>query len=153
MKQTFESKGKYIDTRIDAFTNGDTLHIVQYNIEHDTGREYPVGRVAIDSGEFFEIYAALAADRDGQFDGVVQYISILFNMFGKISIQTAREMWRIATRQVDNFLVIKGDKKVSFKVLAVEDSIEALRLSEGFGDSVVALCTNRRIKILRRGFK
>jgi len=153
VKKSFRSSGKYIDTRIEAFTNGDTLHIVQHNIEQETGREYPVGRVALDSSEFFEIYAALAADRDGKFDGVIQYISVLFNMFGKISIQTAREMWRIATRQVNNFLIFKGDKTFAFKVLAVEDSIEALRLSEGFGDSVVAVCTNRRIKILRKGFK
>ena len=59
----------------------------------------------------------------------------------------------IATHQVDNFLVLKGDERQMFRVLAIEDSSEQRRLRENFGDKVVASCYRRKLEVLQSGFK
>ena len=153
MNYTFTNPGRYIDVKIECFTQDDNLHIVQYNVEHESQRTYEVGRLCINSNEFFNIYAALADSRDNEFDTAAQYASLLMNMPGNISTQSARELWRIATHQVDNFIVLTGNNSISFRVLATEDPIENLRLAENFGDSVVAVCQHRRVTIKRRGFR
>lgn len=153
MKHTFVTEGKYIDSVFEIYTQGDTLHIVQHNKEHETERTYDVGRVALNADEFFRIYEKLAKDRDQRFDVVAQYASMLMNMSGRISLQTARELWRVATHQVDNFLVLTGNNEEVFRMLAIEDPQEQLRLEENFGDQVVASCRHRKVKIVRKGFK
>jgi hypothetical protein len=146
MKHTFKHEGKYVDTEIECFTQDKELHILQRNIEHDTDRKYDVGRVTLNVDEFFEIYHELVKTRDHKFDTASQYVWMLMNMYGSISLQSARELFRIATFQADNFLVIRSDKH-QFDVLAIEDPGEQLRLEENFGDRVIATCRYRKVKV------
>jgi len=153
MNYTFTAPGKYIDVKIECFTQDDNLHIVQHNIEHDSQRVYEVGRICINANEFFHIYNALAESRDNKFDTAAQYAVMLLNMFGFITLQSARDLWRISTYQVDNFLILTGNDHLAFRVLATESPEEQLRLEESFGDAVVASCRRRKVTIKRRGFK
>lgn len=153
MRHTFTEPGRYIDTKIDAYTQDDLLHIIQYNVEHNTERTYEVGRVAFNADEFFQLYAHLAQERDHKFDVATQYCAMLMNMFGTVSLQTCREIWRVATHQCDHFLVLTGNKDVAFRMLAVDDPVEQLRLEENFRDQVVASCRYRKVTIKRHGFK
>jgi len=153
MQYSFSSKGKYVDSEFEVYIQDLELHIVQRNVEHETGRTHEVGRVVMNADEFFMIYSELATDREDRFDTAAQYAVTLLNMFGKITLQSARELWRIATHQVDNFLVLTGDKSILFNVMAIDDPEEQLRLEENFGSSVVASCRRGKVKILKRGFK
>ncbi len=153
MNYTFTNPGKYIDVKIECFTQDDNLHIVQHNVEHESRRVYEVGRICINANEFFHIYNALAQSRDNRFDNAAQYATMLLNMFGNITLQSARDLWRIATYQVDNFLILTGGNSIAFRVLAIESSEEQLRLEENFGDAVVASCRHRKVTIKRRGFR
>ena len=153
MRHTFTSTGMYVDSEFETYTQNEELHIVQRNIEKESRRTYDVGRVVMNADEFFEIYTKLALDRETRFDMAAQYATALLNMNGKITIQSARELWRIATHQVNNFLILCGNTEVVFSVLAVEDSVELLRLKENFGERVAAACHRGKIEILRRGFK
>lgn len=147
MHTTFKSEGRYVDATFDAFTKDGLLHIVQRNVEKETGRTYEVGRVALDADEFFAIYGALVGDHKAAFDTAASYAIFLLNGYGKISVQTARELWRVATHQVNNFLVLRGNEGESFRVLALEDSVELLRLKENFGDNVTAYCHRGKVHI------
>jgi len=153
MNYTFTNPGKYVDVEIECFTQDDNLHIVQSNVEHESRRTYEVGRICINAAEFFNIYNALAESRDNKFDTAAQYATMLLNMFGNITLQSARDLWRIATYQVDNFLILTGNKTIAFRVLATESPEEQLRLEESFGDSVIASCRYRKVTVKRRGFK
>src|SRR5690606_41637947 len=66
--------------------------------------------ISFNADEFFQLYAHLAKDRDHRFDTATQYCSVLMNMFGTVSLQTCREIWRVATHQCDHFLVLTGNK-------------------------------------------
>ena len=153
MQHKFANEGKYVDVEFACYTQDENLHIVQNNVEHGTQRTYEVGRVCFNSDEFFQIYNALVQSGDNKFNQAAQYATILLNMNGYISINTARELWRIATNQVDNFLVLVGTKTETFRVLALESSEEQIRLEESFGDAVAVSCRHGKITVKRRGFK
>jgi len=153
MRHTFTSTGKYVDSEFEVYTQDAELHIVQRNIEKESERIHEVGRVVMNADEFFTIYNKLSTDREDRFDACAQYATMLLSMFGRVTLQTAHELWRIATHQVFNFLVLCGDSQVLFNVLATEDSDEHLRLLENFGDRVVASGHLGKVKILKRGFK
>lgn len=153
MKHTFTTEGRYVDTTISAHTDGDLLRIEQYNVEKDNERTYLVGRIALNSDEFFELYNKISADREEAFDAVVQYADLLMNVFGTVSIQTARALHMIASKQCSNFLVLLGDKRNKFHVMTFPNPEDQLRMEENFEDRVVASCRNNKLRIMRKGFK
>lgn len=145
MRHTFETQGRYIDSFFEIFTRDGLLHIVQQNVEKESGRTYEVGRVALNPDEYFEIYHKLV--QTSKFEPSVRYAEFLMNRPGSITIQTARELWRIATHQVENFLVLKS-KTHTYAVLAVEDPIDHLRLEENFADRLIASCHRNKLRII-----
>lgn len=142
-----------MDTVFESYTQGEELHIVQYTIEKDSEHREEIGRISMDADEYFEIYHQLISDKERKFDTAAQYAMFLMNLNGLITLQSARALWRIATHQIDNFLILKGNYHEQFRVLDTADPQEHSRLEKSFKENVVATCHRRKLQILRRGFK